>query len=199
MLRAAASDPALAEQLQRAIGDKYVIERELGGAGMSRIFLALDPALGRKVVLKVLPPILAAEVSTERFAREIRFAAGLQQANIIPVHHAGDAGGLSYYAMPFVDGPSLRQRLEQEGTLPMGEALGILLDVAKALAYAHAHGVVHRDIKPSNVLLSGGTAVVTDFGIAKALADATADAEHARSAARDSTLTELGVAVGTPA
>jgi serine/threonine-protein kinase len=137
---------------------------------MSRVFLARDAALERDVVVKVLSPDLAAGVSAERFTREIKLAAGLQQANIVPLHSAGETDGLPYYTMPFVDGPSLRLRLERHGALPVGEAVSVLRDVTRALAYAHDHGVVHRDIKPENILLSGDAAVVTDFGIAKALA-----------------------------
>jgi serine/threonine protein kinase/tetratricopeptide (TPR) repeat protein len=191
MADSAPSDSGLLSRLQRALADVYVIDHEIGGGGMSRIFVAEERALARTVVIKVLPPILAVELNIERFAREIRFAASLQQANIIPVLHASTADGLPYYTMPFVEGLSLRERLERHGTLPVGEALAILLDVAKALAYAHARGVVHRDIKPANILLSGGTAVVTDFGIAKAMLDAAGETE--------ATLTALGTAVGTPA
>ena len=121
--------------------------------------------------MKVLPPDLAGGVNIDRFRREVRFAAALQHPHIVPVLTAGEMDGVPYYTMPFVEGESLRARLRGAGALPLGEAIGILRDVAKALAYAHAHGVVHRDIKPDNVLLSGGVAVVTDFGIAKALSD----------------------------
>jgi serine/threonine-protein kinase len=188
----AASDHGLRAMLERALADAYAIEHELGGAGMSRIFVAEERALGRKVVIKVLPPEYAAALDIERFTREIRFAAGLQQANILPVLHAGNVEGLPYYTIPFVEGLSLRERLERDGPPPLSEALAILLDVAKALSYAHSHGVVHRDIKPANVLLSGGTAVVTDFGIAKAMLSAT---HHDK----DSTLTAVGTRLGTPA
>jgi serine/threonine-protein kinase len=187
----ATPDSGLHLRLQRALADIYVIDHEIGGGGMSRIFVAEERALGRKVVIKVLPPFLTIELNLERFAREIRFAASLQQANIIPILHASTADGLPFYTMPFVEGLSLRDRLERDGPLPVGESLAILLDVAKALAYAHARGVVHRDIKPANVLLSGGTAVVTDFGIAKAMLDAAGKS--------NATLTALGTAVGTPA
>jgi serine/threonine protein kinase len=159
-------------QLQAALGDAYTIERELGGGGMSRVFVASERALGRSVVIKVIAPELGEGLSADRFTREVKLAARLQQANIVPLLNAGDANGLAYYTMPFVEGSSLRTRLETLGPLAMGPAIHVLRDVAKALAYAHAHGVVHRDIKPENVLLSGGTAMVIDFGIAKAIASA---------------------------
>ena len=181
----------LRSQIQQSLSGSYTLERELGGGGMSRVFVADEHRLGRKVVVKVLSPELAAALSTPRFEREIRVAASLQQANIVPVLAAGDVDGLPYYTMPFVDGESLRARLGR-GALPIAEAVSILRDVSRALAYAHEHGVVHRDIKPDNVLLSGHTAVVTDFGIAKAIAAAAAGPTG-------TTLTQLGTAVGTPA
>jgi serine/threonine-protein kinase len=156
---------------------------------MSRVFVAKDEALGRDVVVKVLAPELAEGLSAERFAREVRLAARLQHPNVVPVHAAGTGpDGMPYYTMPFIDGASLRERLAA-GPLPVAEALTVLRDVARALAYAHAQGVVHRDIKPENVLLTGGAAVVTDFGIAKALT----------AAGSGATLTQVGMAVGTPA
>jgi eukaryotic-like serine/threonine-protein kinase len=179
------------ERLQAALVSTYRIERELGGGGMSRVFVATERALDRPVVLKVLPPELAQAVSIERFHQEIRLAARLQHPHIVALLSAGDADGLLYYTMPFIEGESLRVRIARGGELPVREALRVLRDVAAALAYAHEHGVVHRDIKPDNVLLSGGEALVTDFGVAKALsASATGGA---------SGLTSLGVALGTPA
>ncbi len=182
----------LHQQLQDTLGDAYVLERELGGGGMSRVFLALETALGRRVVVKVLLPELAAGVSVERFRREIQLAAQLQHPHIVPLLSAGEAHGLPYFIMPFVMGESLRARVTREGELPIAETVRILRDVVSALVFAHARGVVHRDIKPDNVLLSGGVAVVTDFGVAKAVS---ASAENAAI----SDLTSLGVALGTPA
>ncbi len=181
----------LRDQLQHTLGDAYALERELGGGGMSRVFVAKEVALGRQVVIKVLPPETAAQLSTERFKREIALAAQLQQAHIVPLLSAGAANGLPYYTMPFVAGESLRALLGREGALPIGEAIGILKEVARALAYAHQHGIVHRDIKPDNVLLSGGSAMVTDFGVAKALS--------ASTIAGTDGLTSVGMALGTPA
>ncbi len=180
----------LREQLQRTLGDSYTLERELGGGGMSRVFVAEETALGRKVVVKVLLPELAATVNIERFRREIQLAAKLQHPHIVPLLAAGVSEGLPYYTMPFIEGESLRARLAREGALPIPDTARILREVLSALAYAHRHGVVHRDMKPDNVLLSGSHAVVTDFGVAKALSVA---------ANPGSSLTSFGVALGTPA
>jgi serine/threonine-protein kinase len=182
----------LLDTLQASLGATYTLEREIGGGGMSRVFVAHESGLDRKVAIKVLPASLAAGVNADRFAREIKLAASLQQANIVPLLSAGTAAGLPYYTMPLVEGESLRSHLERVGALPINEATGILRDLARALAYAHAHGVIHRDIKPGNVLLSGRTAVVTDFGIAKALGASRNDAAHI-------TLTGTGTSIGTPA
>ena len=181
----------LRAQLQKTLGDAYRLERELGGGGMSRVFLADELRLGRKVVVKVLSPDLAQGLSIDRFEREIRTAAALQQANIVPVLTAGDTDGLPFYSMPFVEGESLRAHLAR-GPLPVTDVIGIMKDVSKALAYAHQRGVVHRDIKPDNVMLSGGTAVVLDFGIAKAIS-------AARTSSGSATLTQIGTSIGTPA
>lgn len=182
----------LRDQLQATLGSTYSLERELGGGGMSRVFVALETALDRRVVVKVLPPELGAGVNADRFNREILLAARLQHPHIVQVLSAGDTEGLPYYTMPFVDGESLRARVANGGALPITDVIGILRDVARALAYAHEHGVVHRDIKPENVLLSGGSAVVTDFGIAKALSDS-------RGHVTGATLTQFGTSLGTPA
>jgi tetratricopeptide (TPR) repeat protein/predicted Ser/Thr protein kinase len=178
-------------QLQATLSGSYTLERELGGGGMSRVFVAEETRLGRKVVVKVLSPELAASLSAERFEREIKVAASLQQANIVPVLFAGDAAGLPYYTMPFVEGRSLRAKLG-DGPMSIAQATGVLKDIARALSYAHEHGVVHRDIKPDNVLLSGGAAVVTDFGIAKAIS-------ASRTGPGAGTLTQIGTSIGTPA
>ena len=182
----------LRDRLQSSLGAAYVLERELGGGSMARVFVATDPALGRQVVVKVLSPETAEGISAERFTREIRLAAALQDPHIVPVLAAGQtADGLPYYTMPFVTGESLRARMKR-GRLALDEALRILRDVAEALEYAHARGVVHRDIKPENVLLAGRNAVVADFGIAKAMDAARADAGVAA-------LTAVGTSLGTPA
>jgi len=160
------------DTLQASLGPTYVLERELGGGGMSRVFVAREAALDRQVVIKVLPPELAASVNVERFRREIALAARLQHAHIVPLLTAGEANGLPYFTMPFIDGESLRSTLEHTGELPIVTAVRYLREVASALAYAHANGVVHRDIKPDNVLIAGGAAIVTDFGVAKALSAA---------------------------
>ena len=158
----------LRQDIQAALAGRYAIEREVGGGGMSRVFVAEETRFRRRVVIKVLAPELAAGLSVERFEREIALAATLQQANIVALVTAGDVNGLPWYTMPYVDGESLRARIER-GAVPVAESVAILRDVARALAYAHARGIVHRDIKPENVLLSSGTAMVTDFGIAKAI------------------------------
>jgi eukaryotic-like serine/threonine-protein kinase len=169
------------DRLQATLGSAYTVERELGGGGMSRVFLAQETSLGRNVVVKVLIAELAAGLSAERFAREVRLAASLQHPNIVPVLTTGIADGIPYYTMPYVRGESLRARIKQTPPLPRRQTISVLRDIARALQYAHGEGVIHRDIKPENVLLSGDVAVVSDFGIAKAI-----------SAARTSTSGEIG-------
>ncbi len=181
------------DRLTAALADRYRIERELGGGGMSRVFLAEETALGRQVVIKVVAQELAEGLSAERFSREMKLAARLQQANIVPVLSAGIADGVPYYTMPFVKGESLRARMAGGTPIGLAESVSILRDVARALAYAHSEGIVHRDIKPENVLLSHGTAVVTDFGIAKALT-----ASRTQDGAASATLTQAGGSIGTP-
>jgi len=178
-------------RIQESLGDTYAVERELGGGGMSRTYVALERSLSRRVVVKVLSPELAAGVSVERFKREILLAAQLQHPHVVPVLSSGDANGLPWFTMPYVEGESLRHRLAR-GPLAIGEAVSVLRDTARALAFAHTHGVVHRDIKPDNVLLSQGSATVTDFGIAKAIS-------AARKPEHGATLTMAGTSIGTPA
>jgi eukaryotic-like serine/threonine-protein kinase len=183
----------LERSLQTHLGATHTIQYELGGGGMSRVFVADDRALERKVAIKVLNPVLAATVSVARFEREIMVVARLNHPNIVPVLSAGQVDSLPYFIMPYIEGESLRARIVR-GPLSMRETIGILKDVTRALAYAHSAGIVHRDIKPDNILLAGTAAVVTDFGVAKAV-----------SAARDrgissggQPITGLGVSLGTP-
>lgn len=177
------------DRLQTALAAEFTIERELGGAGMSRVFVATERALNRTVVVKVLPPELAAGVNVERFRREIQLAAQLQHPHIVPLLAAGDSHGLLWFSMPYIDGESLRGALARRGRLAPRDVVRILHDVVDALAYAHARGVVHRDIKPDNILTSGMHALVTDFGVAKALSAATPTNGG----------TATGTAIGTPA
>jgi eukaryotic-like serine/threonine-protein kinase len=180
----------LSESLGNALAETYEIERELGGGGMARVFLARDRRLGRRVVIKTVMPELLGELSTSRFEREMMLAASLQHPHILPVLTAGVAGDVPYYTMPFVEGSTLRARLDRESRLPIDDIVRILTHLATAMAYAHKHDVIHRDIKPDNILLSDGIAVVTDFGVAKALSVAQP---------RGATLTSAGTAIGTPA
>jgi serine/threonine-protein kinase len=179
--------PELLERLQSQLADRYTIERELGRGGTATVYLAQDLRHGRRVALKVLQPDLAAGLGAERFLREIQLVAGLTHPNILPLFDSGQADGLLYYAMPFIEGDSLRDRLVRDKIVEVPEALRLGREVAEALAYAHDHGIVHRDIKPENILLSSGHAVVMDFGIARAI-----------DAASDVRLTGMGAAVGSP-
>jgi len=189
----AEDEPGLAERLQAQLGPEFVIGRELGGGGMSRVFLARDTTLARDVVVKVLSPDLAAAVSVERFRREIMTVASLNHPNIVPVLRAGEVGALPYFLMPFIPGESLRARLTR-GPLSVRQTTSIMKDVARALAYAHEHGIVHRDIKPDNILLSGDAATVTDFGVAKAIVAS----RKPGAAERPPSMTGEGITIGTP-
>ena len=177
-----------AEHLQEALGTGYELERELLGGGMSRVFVAKDRALGRTIVVKVLPPDLAAGVNRERFRREIQLAAQLQHPHIVPLLSAGEHGELLWYTMPFIDGESLRAAIERKKQFSVRDVTRILHDVVDALAHAHKRGVVHRDIKPANILTQGSHALVTDFGVAKALSAALPGVG----------VTTAGMAIGTP-
>jgi TolB-like protein/tRNA A-37 threonylcarbamoyl transferase component Bud32/Flp pilus assembly protein TadD len=175
-------------RLANALAGRYTIERELGRGGMATVYLARDVKHARRVAIKVLNPDLAASLGAERFLREIETTANLRHPHVLPLYDSGDADGLLFYVMPLVEGESLRDRLARDKQLPLADALGIAKEVADALGYAHARGVVHRDIKPENILLEGGHAVVADFGIARAV-----------RAAGASTLTGTGSSIGTPA
>jgi tRNA A-37 threonylcarbamoyl transferase component Bud32 len=177
------------DRLKASLADRYRIERELGQGGMATVYLAEDLRHSRKVAIKVLREDLAASLGSGRFLREIQIAAQLQHPNILPLLDSGESDGFLYYVMPFVPGQSLRERLAREGELPVHEAVRLLVEVTDALAHSHQMGVVHRDIKPDNVMMSGRHALVTDFGVAKAISEATGR----------NTITTLGVAVGTPA
>src|SRR6266576_1754149 len=178
---------SLLDRLQDALAGRYTIERELGHGGMATVYLAEDLKHRRRVALKVISPELASALGTDRFLREIHFAARLTHPHILPLHDSGEADGLPYYVMPYVEGVSLRGRLIREPQLPIEDALGITREVADALNYAHNRDVVHRDIKPENILFQTGHAVVSDFGIARAI-----------SMADKGRVTGTGIAVGTP-
>jgi tRNA A-37 threonylcarbamoyl transferase component Bud32/tetratricopeptide (TPR) repeat protein len=178
----------LLERIQAAVGDRYRVEQEIGAGGMATVYLATDVKHRRPVAVKVLRPELAAALGHERFLREIEIAAKLQHPHILPVYDSGEAAGLLFYVMPYVEGESLRDRLVRTGPLPPPEAARIAREVADALAYAHRQGIVHRDIKPANILLSQGHAMVADFGIARAVS----------ASAASQGLTQAGMAVGTP-
>jgi len=178
----------LLETLREALADRYAVQRELGRGGMATVFLAQDLKHHRSVAIKVLHAELASQIGPDRFVQEIEIAARLQHPHILPLYDSGDAAGFLYYVMPLVEGESLRDRLNREHQLSQEDTVRITTEVASALSYAHSRGVVHRDIKPENILLSGGSAVVADFGIARAL-----------DAAGESQLTQTGTIIGTPA
>jgi eukaryotic-like serine/threonine-protein kinase len=177
----------LRDRLESGLADRYTLGRELGQGGMATVYLAHDLRHDRDVALKVLRPEISAAMGADRFLREIKLAAGLTHAHILPVFDSGEAGGLLYYVMPSMEGRSLRERLDRERQLPLSESLRITREVASALDYAHRHNVVHRDIKPENILLHEGAAMVADFGIGKALS------------AQGASLTQTGLSLGTPA
>ena len=178
-------------ELPELLGGRYRTGREIGHGGMASVYLAHDIRHGRDVAVKVIRPDLAASLGRDRFLREIAIAARLRHPNIVPLFDSGDADGVLYFVMPYEDGPSLRARITSGAPLSVAEALSVLRDVARALQYAHGHGVVHRDIKPDNVMMSSGAAVVTDFGIAKAVSAAQAESTG-------ETITQIGAGIGTP-
>jgi serine/threonine-protein kinase len=184
----ALSDSSLLDRLNESVGADYSIEREIGGGGMSRVFIATEVRLGRKVVIKTLPQTNPQALGVERFRREIQLAAGLQNSHIVPVLTTGAADGFLYYVMPYVEGETLRARLSRAGPLSTEDAVAIWRDVLDALGAAHHAGIVHRDIKPENILLSGRNALVTDFGIARAIEASTEGVDSSP-----------GVMLGTPA
>ena len=186
--------PDFLADLQQHFAGEFTVERELGGGGMSRVVLARDERLQRRVVIKVLPSNITATISADRFKREIMLSASLQHPNIVPVLRAGEIEGLPYFVMPYIEGESLRTRMRR-GPLSVRETVNILKDVVRALTFAHGHGIVHRDIKPDNVLLSAGAAVVTDFGVAKALSAS----RYAPQRAPAAPITGVGMSPGTPA
>lgn len=181
------ADPLTA--LRRALRNRYRIEREIGAGGMATVYLAQDLKHDRAVALKVLRPELAATLGPDRFPREIRTVAQLSHPHILPLHDSGEASGFLYYVMPFIEGETLRARLDRDGELGVHDAVRLLAQIVDALSCAHKHGVIHRDIKPENVMLSGRHALVADFGISKAVS---------RSATSGNQLTTVGIALGTP-
>jgi serine/threonine-protein kinase len=176
------------DRLTKALAGRFTIEGEVGRGGTAIVYRATDTRLGRKVALKVLHPELSSAIAVERFRREIGIAAGLNHPYIVAVHESGDADGLLYYVMPYVDGHTLREELQRTGPLSLQRAIAIARDLAEGLDFAHSAGIIHRDLKPGNILLSGGHALITDFGVARAVETA---------AAADLTLSS--VAIGTPA
>src|SRR6188474_934409 len=174
-----------ADLLATALADRYRIERVLGEGGMATVYLAEDIKHHRKVAVKVMRPEMAATLGADRFLREVEIAAQLSHPHILPVYDSGQADGLLYYVMPYVEGESLQERMTRESQLPVEDALRIAKEVAEALAYAHERNIIHRDIKAANIMLSRGHALVADFGIARAMGSGTS-------------ITQTGLAVGTP-
>jgi eukaryotic-like serine/threonine-protein kinase len=180
-------------QLERTLGGTHTIERELGGGGMSCVFVATEIATGQRVVFKLLAPELATSVSGERFRREMQVAAQLKHPHIVPLSGTGSTDtGLAYFSMPFMDGETLRARLQRGGEMPLAEVRTVLRGLSSALAYAHERGIVHRDIKPENIVFAGDVPMIMDFGVAKALSDSTVERTSMPR-------TTAGTAVGTPA
>jgi len=179
----------LAERVGQTLADRYALERELGRGGMATVYLGRDLRHDRRVAVKILRPDLALALGPDRFLGEIAIAARLNHPHIVPLHDSGNAEGLLYYVMPYVEGEALRERLARGGALPLDEVVRLAGEVADALDYAHAQGVIHRDIKPGNILIEAGRALVTDFGLAKALD---------RRGASDSSSSSASLALGTP-
>src|SRR5213592_2074282 len=175
------------DALRESLAPRYEVEREIGAGGMARVYLAVEQHPRRRVAVKVLDPELSTRLLRERFVREVDLASKLSHPHIVPIFAAGEASGLFYYVMPYVEGESLRHRLLRERKLPLEAALHVTRDVADALAFAHAQGIIHRDIKPENILLPGDHAIVADFGIARAI-----------SAAGALTITQTGQPIGSP-
>jgi serine/threonine-protein kinase len=187
--RTAATDISEIARVRKALVATYAIERVLGEGGMATVYLATDLKHRRQVAVKVMRPELAATLGADRFLREVEIAAQLSHPHILPVHDSGDAGGILYYVMPYVEGESLHERIRRETSLPVDEALRIAREVTEALAYAHGRKIIHRDIKPANIMLSAGHALVADFGIARAVG---------AGAGAGAAITKTGLAVGTP-
>jgi serine/threonine-protein kinase len=177
---------SLRQKLQAVLAGRYTIERELGRGGMAIVYLAHDLRHDRTVAIKLLQPEITSSLTAERFLREIRITARLQHPNVLGLFDSGAEAGFCYYVMPYVEGETLRERLERQGPLPIAEAIGVAADLCEALAYAHSRGVIHRDIKPENVLFSAGQAMLADFGLARAIS------EGQRS------ITVAGMSLGTP-
>ena len=179
-------DDASLETLRAALAGRYEIERQLGSGGMAVVYLARDPRQDRAVAIKVMRPDVALALGSERFLREIKFAGNLQHPNILPIYDSGEANGTLFFVMPFIEGESLRDRLDREQQLALDDAINITIEVGEAIQHAHTHGIIHRDIKPENILLQGGHAIVADFGIARALSES------------GQKLTQTGMSIGTP-